>query len=63
MVVNECTTSTCCVAQTSVFYVGEASNLQTREHDANDGRRRSYTATRRPVRIVYAERHISNKKP
>ena len=43
--------------------VGETANLQTREQHHNEGRGSSYTAKRRPVRIVYAERHNSNKKP
>ena len=44
------------------LYVGETSNLQTREQDHNDGRGGSYTAKRRPVRIVYAERHNSKQE-
>ena len=43
------------------LYLGETSNLQTREHDHNDGRGGSYTAKRRPVRIVYAE-ELSSKQ-
>ena len=44
------------------LYVGETSNLQTREQDHNDGRGGSYTAKRRPVRIVHAERHSSKQE-
>ena len=44
------------------LYVGETSNLQTREQDHNEGRGGSYTAERRPVRIVYAERHSSKQE-
>ena len=44
------------------LYVGETSNLQTREQDHNDGRGGSYTAKRRPVRIAYAERHNSKQE-
>ncbi len=43
------------------LYVGETSNLQTREQDHNDGRGGGYTAKKRPVRIVYAERHSSKQ--
>lgn len=43
------------------LYVGETSNLQTRERDHNDGRGGTYTAKRRPVRIVHAERHSSKQ--
>jgi predicted GIY-YIG superfamily endonuclease len=42
--------------------VGETSNLQTREHDHNDGRGGSYTAKRRPVHIVYAEQYSSREE-
>jgi putative endonuclease len=44
------------------LYVGATSNLQAREQDHNDGRGGSYTAKRRPVRIVYAERHSSQQE-
>jgi putative endonuclease len=43
------------------LYVGETANLQTREQDHNDGRGGSYTAKRRPVQIVYAERYSSRE--
>ena len=41
------------------LYVGQTSNLRTREQDHNDGRGGSYTAKRRPVHIVYAEQYSS----
>ena len=44
------------------LYVGETSDLQTRERHHNEGRGGSYTAKRRPVRIVYAERHDSKQE-
>jgi predicted GIY-YIG superfamily endonuclease len=44
------------------LYVGETSNLQTREQHHDDGRGGSYTAKRRPARIVYAERHNSKQE-
>ena len=44
------------------LYVGETSNLQTREQDHNDGRGGSYTAKRRPVHIVYAEQYSSREE-
>jgi predicted GIY-YIG superfamily endonuclease len=44
------------------LYVGATSNLQAREHDHNDGRGGTYTARRRPVHIVYAERHSSKQE-
>jgi predicted GIY-YIG superfamily endonuclease len=43
------------------IYVGETSDLQTREQDHNEGRGGSYTAKRRPVHIVYAEQYSSRK--
>jgi predicted GIY-YIG superfamily endonuclease len=46
-----------CVDET--LYVGHTDNLTSREQTHNDGRGASYTARRRPVRIVYAERHPS----
>jgi predicted GIY-YIG superfamily endonuclease len=45
-------------ADTSL-YVGETSDLQSRERDHNEGRGGTYTAKRRPVQIVYAERYVS----
>jgi predicted GIY-YIG superfamily endonuclease len=41
------------------LYVGETSDLPTRERDHNEGRGGSYTAKRRPVQIVYAEQFNS----
>jgi predicted GIY-YIG superfamily endonuclease len=46
----------------SSLYVGETANLQTRERHHNEGRGGSYTAQRRPVFIVYAERHSSRRE-
>ncbi|HKE84381.1 MAG TPA: GIY-YIG nuclease family protein [Vicinamibacterales bacterium] len=43
------------------LYVGETSDLPTRERDHNEGRGGSYTAKRRPVQIVYAEQHRSRE--
>jgi putative endonuclease len=44
------------------LYVGETSDLQTREQNHNEGRGGSYTAKRRPVHIVYAEQYSSKKE-
>ena len=44
------------------LYVGETSDLGSREREHNEGRGGSYTATRRPVRIVYAERQASRSE-
>jgi putative endonuclease len=44
------------------LYVGETSNLQTRERHHNEGRGGSYTAKRRPVHIVYAEQYRSREE-
>jgi predicted GIY-YIG superfamily endonuclease len=41
------------------FYVGETSDLATRERHHNEGRGGSYTAKRRPVQVVYAEQYGS----
>ena len=62
IVVKRCITSTCYRCADNSLYVGETSNLQTREQDHNDGRGGSYTAKRRPVRIVYAEKHNSKRE-
>jgi predicted GIY-YIG superfamily endonuclease len=43
------------------FYVGETSDLQTRERHHNEGRGGSYTEKRRPVHIVYAEQYSSRQ--
>ena len=39
------------------LYVGHTEDLSSREKAHNDGNGASYTATRRPVRMVYAEEH------
>jgi predicted GIY-YIG superfamily endonuclease len=41
------------------LYVGHTEDLASREETHNDGRGAVYTATRRPVRMVYAEQHPS----
>ena len=46
----------------SSLYVGETANVQIREQHHNEGRGGSYTAKRRPVRMVYAERHNSKQE-
>jgi len=43
------------------LYVGETSDLATRERHLNEGRGGSYTAKRRPVHIVYAEQYGSRE--
>lgn len=37
------------------FYVGHTDNLTTRERAHNDGTAAQYTASRRPVKLVYSE--------
>lgn len=44
------------------LYVGETSELIARQREHNEGRGGSYTARRRPVRIVYAEQHGSRQQ-
>jgi predicted GIY-YIG superfamily endonuclease len=44
------------------LYVGETSDLQTRERYHNEGRGGSYTSKRRPVHIVYAEEYSSREE-
>lgn len=44
------------------LYVGETSDLQTRERHHNEGRGGNYTAKRRPVQIVYAEQYSSREE-
>ena len=44
------------------LYVGETTDLQTREQHHNEGRGGSYTAQRRPVSVVYAERYSSREE-
>lgn len=41
------------------LYVGHTEDLASREQTHNDGHGAKYTATRRPVRMVYAEEHAS----
>jgi len=41
------------------LYVGHTENLASREQAHNDGHGATYTAARRPVRMVYAEEHAS----
>ena len=41
------------------LYVGHTEDLASREEMHNEGRGAAYTATRRPVRMVYAEQHPS----
>lgn len=41
------------------LYVGHTEDLVSRERTHNDGRGATYTAARRPVRMVYAEEHAS----
>ena len=43
----------------STLYVGHTEDLVSREQTHNEGRGAKYTATRRPVRVVYAEEHAS----
>jgi predicted GIY-YIG superfamily endonuclease len=44
------------------LYIGHTTNLVAREQTHNEGRGGTYTAQRRPVRIVYSERHRSLKE-
>src|SRR5665811_2132041 len=39
------------------FYVGSTSDLRERERIHNEGHAAEYTASRRPVRVVYSEPH------
>ena len=41
------------------LYVGHTDDLESREQTHNDGRGSRYTAARRPVKIVYAEKYDS----
>lgn len=41
------------------LYVGHTDDLALREQTHNEGKGAKYTATRRPVRIVYAEEYSS----
>jgi putative endonuclease len=39
------------------LYVGRTANIELREQTHNEGRGGTYTALRRPVRLLYSERH------
>jgi predicted GIY-YIG superfamily endonuclease len=41
------------------LYVGHTADLASREQIHNDGKGATYTAARRPVRMIYAEEHSS----
>ena len=41
------------------LYIGHTEDLVFREVTHNEGRGAVYTSTRRPVRMVYAEQHLS----
>ena len=41
------------------LYVGHTTDILRREQDHNEGRGGRYTASRRPVRMVYSERHVT----
>jgi predicted GIY-YIG superfamily endonuclease len=41
------------------LYVGHTEDLASREQAHNDGRGSKYTASRKPVRVVFAEEHAS----
>lgn len=41
------------------LYVGHTEDLASREQTHNEGRGAKYTASRRPVHMVYAEEHAS----
>jgi putative endonuclease len=43
------------------LYVGHTEDLALREQTHNDGKGSKYTASRRPVRMVYAEEHASTE--
>ena len=45
------------------LYVGETSDLATRERHHNEGRGGSYTAKRRPVHIVTPTSTVREKRP
>ena len=42
-------------------YVGHTDDLSSREKAHNEGRGAAYTAARRPVEMVYAEKYVSIK--
>ena len=43
----------------NTLYVGHTEDLASREQTHNEGKGAKYTATRRPVRMIYAEEHAS----
>jgi putative endonuclease len=43
----------------NTLYVGHTEDLASREQTHNDGKGAKYTAARRPVRMVYAEEHVT----
>jgi putative endonuclease len=43
----------------STYYVGTTTNVEARERRHQEGRGCEYTSMRRPVRVVYRERHAS----
>jgi len=43
------------------LYVGHTSDVSSREQTHNDGRGGRYTAKRRPVHVVYSERHALSR--
>ena len=43
----------------NALYVGHTEDLASREQVHNEGRGAKYTASRRPVHMVYAEEHVS----
>ena len=47
------------VCSDGTLYVGSTSDLTQRERTHNEGRGAKYTASRRPVRLVYSEGHNS----
>lgn len=43
----------------NTLYVGRTEDFASREKTHNEGRGAKYTAARRPVRMVYAEEHLT----
>ena len=41
------------------LYVGHTNDILRRQQDHNEGRGGRHTAARRPVRMVYTERHVT----
>ena len=44
------------------LYVGHTEDLASREQTHNEARGAKYTAARRPVKMVYAEEHVSSAR-